>query len=229
MSTGNPEIDNSTHDYIVGSDECGYGAWAGPLVVCAAVVSKDWPFNNEVKDSKAFKNEASRNNVARKILKAVTCCLVSVSPEDVDKKGVYKAVIEAHGEAITKVIAKHDGLGCVGTYLVVVDGNLKISYEHKGKRLVGISLPKADALVPAVSAASIIGKVARDAHMKELAKKYPGYGFENHKGYGVPEHQEALAKLGICDQHRKSYGPIAALAKKDDEPRELWGTFGDDD
>lgn len=212
-------------DYIVGSDECGRGAWAGPLVTCAVVISKDWPFVQEVKDSKKFTGdnaEIRREAVARKILKNVTYSLVSIPSQEVDQKGVHKCNIEALGRAITQVIAKHMAEGCVGTYGVVVDGNMPITYEIGGARKIAISLPKADELIPAVSAASIIGKAARDAHMRKLAEKFPGYGLERHKGYGTDEHKTALDKLGACELHRQSFGPIRDLKKQEEEPREQW-------
>ena len=130
------------------------GAWAGPLVTCAVVISKDWPFVQEVKDSKKFTGdnaEIRREAVARKILKNVTYSLVSIPSQEVDQKGVHKCNIEALGRAITQVIAKHMAEGCVGTYGVVVDGNMPITYEIGGARKIAISLPKADELIPAVS------------------------------------------------------------------------------
>lgn len=212
-------------DYVVGADECGRGCWAGPLVTCAVVISKDWPFAQEVRDSKKFTGdnaEIRREAVARKILKNVTFQLVSIPSKEVDLKGVHKCNIEALGRAITQVIAKHMAEGCVGTYGVVADGTMPITYEVDGVLKNAISLPKADALIPAVSAASIIGKAARDAHMRKLAEKYPGYGLERHKGYGTEEHKAALDKLGACELHRQSFGPIRDRMKQAEEPRDLW-------
>jgi ribonuclease HII len=71
----------------------------------------------------------------------------------------------------------------------------------------------ADAKVKSVAAASVIAKVARDLHMQELDLRYPGYGFADHKGYGTRQHQEALARLGPCAEHRKTYAPVAAHLK----------------
>ena len=219
----------SEADYIVGSDECGYGAWAGPLVVCAAVVSKDWPLANLVKDSKAFKGanaESAREKVAKQILPKLVYAVVSISVEEIDRHGVYKVLTQAHGKAIEQVIAKHTDLGVVGKHAVVVDGTLKVTYSGQQ----AMALPKADGLVPAVSAASIIGKVARDRHMTQLGAKYPGYGFASNKGYGGnPEHDAGLEKLGICEIHRKSYEPIKKYVQTSDEPLMLWAMGGDDE
>jgi len=207
-------------DYILGSDECGYGSWAGPLVVCAALVSRDWPDAHLVKDSKAL-TAARRTAVCKQIIKTVLFAIESVKPPEIDAQGVYKAVLGAHQRAIAAVKAKHEESGCVGTIEIIVDGNLPIP----GAR----SLPKADALIPAVSAASIIGKVARDRHMVKQAALYPGYGFEKHMGYGTPEHRAALERLGVCDLHRRSYAPIARLVAAREEPSiPLWELFGEE-
>jgi ribonuclease HII len=219
-------------DYVVGSDEVGYGAWAGPLVVCAVVISKNWPLAHLVKDSKAFtgKNAHShREKIAKQILTAVTYTIVSVPPEQIDDAGVYKLLPILHGRAIDAVIAKHAALGVVGTNAVIVDGTLKVFYGNGEQAL---SLPKADSLIPAVSAASIIGKVARDLTMVKLSKEYPGYGFENHRGYGGDEnhaHSIALRRLGPCAIHRKSYGPIRDLLKKEDDGHFDFSTLGGDE
>ena len=211
--TGNPEIDCSDAEYIVGSDECGYGAWAGPLVVCAAIVSREWPLASEVTDSKKL-NHKRRVALSKKILTGALCNVITVPSKEIDAKGVYPCLLEAHARAIQKVIDRHRALGCKGRELVIVDGNLPI--------LGAISLPKADLLVPAVSAASIVGKVYRDLHMEKLALEYPQYGFESSRGYGTKQHQEALEKYGPCPIHRRSYQPIASLieAAQDQNPSE---------
>ena len=202
-------------DYVVGVDEVGYGAWAGPLVVCAVVLSKDWPLAHLVKDSKAFKGDKAqvrREAVARQILPAVTYFIVTSTPAEIDASGsIYKLLPVSHGRAIDGVIAKHESMGVIGTNAVIVDGTLKVSYGG-GKQ--ALSLPKADALIAAVSAASIIGKVARDAHMDKMDAKYPGYAFSSNKGYGGnPAHDAGLKKLGPCEIHRRSFAPIRDLLK----------------
>jgi ribonuclease HII len=198
-------------DYVVGSDECGYGAWAGPLVVCAVVLSKDWALAHLVKDSKDFTGKNAgpqRSTIAKQILPALTYAIISVQPAEIDEVGVKRALPSAHGRAIDAVIAKHEAMGVVGTNAVIVDGTLAVTY---GSDKLAMSLPKADALITAVSAASIVGKVARDSYMVKIAAKYPGYGFEDHKGYGGDDdhpHTLALKKLGLCEIHRKSYAPM---------------------
>lgn len=215
---------------MVGSDECGAGSWAGPLVVCAVVLSKDWPLTHLVKDSKAFKGknaEAQRQKVAKQIIPAVTYAIVSSSPAEIDETGIYKLLPVVHGRAIDAVIAKHEALGAIGTNAVVVDGTLKVTY---GKGQQALSLPKGDSLIAAISAASIIGKVARDVLMTKLSEKFPGYAFESNKGYGGNQaHDAGLAKLGVCEIHRKSFGPIRERLKEVETGSFDYSALGGDD
>jgi ribonuclease HII len=215
-------------DYTIGSDESGYGSYAGNMVVCAVVLSKDWPLTHLVKDSKSFQGKtarARRDAVAKQILASLTYAIVSNTPAEIDERGVWKVLHAAHTKAIDAVIAKHKAMGVIGTYAVIVDGNMKIPY---GNGQQALSLPKADALIPAVSAASILGKVAHDHHMDKMAVKFPGYGFESNSGYGGnAAHDEGLKKLGVCEIHRKSYGPIAKLIEETEKHVSL-EDFSDD-
>ena len=97
---------------------------------------------------------------------------------------------------------------------IIIDGTQNFLKDTPLENLVSV-LPKADAKVKEVSAASIIAKVARDNYMKELAEKYPGYGFENHVGYGTAAHKAALEKLGPCPEHRRSFAPVAGLLESE--------------
>ncbi len=202
-------------DYVVGVDEVGYGAWAGPLVVCAVVLSKDWPMAHLVKDSKAFTGDKARTRreaVVRQILPTVTYFTVTSTSAEIDASGsIYKLLPVSHGRAIDGVIAKYESMGVIGTNAVIVDGTLKVTYGG-GKQ--ALSLPKADALIAAVSAASLIGKVARDAHMNKMAVEYPQYGFDKSAGYGTPAHAAALEAHGPCPIHRRSFSPIARLVRQ---------------
>jgi len=209
----------STCDYIVGADEVGRGCWAGPIVACAVIVSRDWPLATEVCDSKRFTGpyaESRREEIARKILPTVVYSFATMTNQEIDAEGVHKANIKVLGQALTTVLAKHHSLGCVGTYGVIVDGTMVVTYEHEGKTLTALSLPKADSQIPAVSAASILGKVGRDREMTKLAKTYPGYDFEKSKGYGTPAHQQGIQKLGVCEIHRRSFTPIRDYIQKNE-------------
>lgn len=204
MNTGIPEIDNARATCIVGSDECGYGSLAGPLVVCAVATPCDWPGEPDVMDSKDLKSRLRREAVYERHFKpdGFPMNLVVVEPEEIDAKGVRNALKEAHRKAVE------------GTFwrlayppIIVVDGNMDCGIEGAHY------LPKADSLVPAVSLASIIGKVTHDRIMVELDKKYPGYGFAQHVGYDTPQHREALNRLGPCPVHRRSYSPVRHAAE----------------
>ena len=91
---------------------------------------------------------------------------------------------------------------------LIIDGNYNFLPNMPGS----CCIIKADDSVPAVGAASIIAKVARDNYMREIAARYPGYAFENHVGYGTLAHQAALKALGVCDLHRRSFAPIRLLS-----------------
>lgn len=186
-------------EYVVGSDEAGFGAWAGPLFVVSVCVHRDWTPPQGLTDSKKL-TEARREALLLKLLDdpKVQHVVEVVEPPDIDRTGVYQANVAAHKAA-------HRGFDPEWG-LHIADGNLDLGLDIE-------SLPKADALVPAVSAASIFAKVLRDRWMVLLGKEFPGYGFEVHRGYGVPAHQAALLKLGPCKAHRMSYAPVAAARK----------------
>lgn len=204
--TGNAFIDNSSAEWVIGSDEVGYGAWAGPLLVCATLVHRDWMAMG-VGDSKKT-SEKERNRICGLFTQStpVTHVLVWVTPEKIDEQGVYKALLRAHQTALLGLISQ-----AKSTPLVIVDG-----FPH-GTGPIGvpnaIGLPRADGIIPAVGLASIIAKVTRDRHMEKLGQAHPGYGFGNHKGYGTPEHEMALNKLGVSTTHRKSFDPIRKRLK----------------
>lgn len=211
--TGDPRIDLSNHSVIVGSDEAGYGAYAGPLVVAAVATPRDWT-DPRVKDSKKL-SERQREALYEEFWKpeGFPMNVVIVEPADIDEKGVWPCLIQAHFDAT-------HGMGHRLVYepLIVVDGKIPVQDA--------ISLPKADTLVPACSLASIIAKVTRDRILIELDHTYPEYGFAQHKGYGVPEHQAALDRLGPCPAHRRSYDPVARAVRQS-IPEEGWSILDD--
>lgn len=226
--SGHPKIDTWSGP-IVASDEVGYGAWAGPLVVCAATSPRDWD-DPRIRDSKLFsRNTADREREA--LFQEFSndprfkYALVVVPAEAVDRMGVFDALLYAHGRALREV-SEH-----LEKPLGVVDGTLPV---HKlDTKIPLVALPKGDQLVPECSLASILAKVTRDRMMVALDKKYPGYGWASNKGYGGNEaHDSGLARLGPCDEHRKSYAPIARIiAERDDhgEMKNAWELLEDDD
>lgn len=194
------KIGASDAQYVIGVDEVGLGSWAGPVVVAAAVLPREWK-HSEVTDSKKL-SPKKREKADAIVREAVLMhCIFSGDNLEVDARGVHRM-----REALT-VQASMKCLEYFPDALVVQDGDLPILLSGSPPpRLVW--LPKADLLVQAVSAASILAKVYRDHFMKEQAKLYPGYGFETNVGYGSKKHSEGLEKLGVCPLHRLSYKPI---------------------
>jgi ribonuclease HII len=185
--------------YVIGSDECGFGSWAGPLYVCAYVAEDTWTMEG-LGDSKELTPTQRREVYGRLDLsKAV---IISVEAATIDKFGLGRCLVRAHTQAITQLIDR----GYAGAR-IVVDGSLRLPIAQAE------SIPKADGLIPSVMAASIIAKCNRDFLMKELHHQYPLYGFASHVGYGTPEHMAALAAYGPCPLHRMSYRPLKELVR----------------
>lgn len=181
---------------IVGIDEVGRGCWAGPLVAAAVILDK--PIKG-LADSKVL-TKTIRSALAVEIKSnAKAYGLGWVAPAFIDMYGLTLSVQRAMQQALAAIEMPYDS--------VIIDGNHNyLPNEPRASFLI-----KADATVPAVSAASIIAKVARDEFMEMAAKGFPGYGFEQHVGYGTKLHLEQLQKLGVTDIHRKSYKPVRAL------------------
>jgi ribonuclease HII len=182
---------------IMGIDEVGRGCWAGPVVAGAVVLKRRIP---GLADSKKL-TKAKRELLDVKIRKqAVAYGLGWVSPEEVDRIGLTEAVRLAMQRATDQISPEaYDE--------IIIDGN----YNYLSDNPKSTCLIKADDKIAAVSAASIIAKVARDNYMAGMAVTYPNYMFESHVGYGTALHQAALKLHGVCDLHRKSYAPIKAL------------------
>jgi len=182
----------------IGIDEVGRGCWAGPLVAGAVVLPDRIKPDGAVqlRDSKKL-SKVQREVAAQWIhTHALAVGLGWVGPAEVDTLGLTEAVRLAMHRAVGAVDIAYDE--------IVVDGNINYFADNAKAR----SLVKADDLVPSVSAASIVAKVARDNYMTELALQYPGYGLERHVGYGTALHIAALKELGVSDIHRLSYKPI---------------------
>ena len=182
---------------ILGIDEVGRGPWAGPLGVGACVVG-DAQIEG-LTDSKKL-TPKKREALAPVIREKAAVGLGWVSAEELDRIGLSRALCKACRAAVKQIkVPFHE---------IVIDGTVNFLRDTPLAGHVQV-LKKADLLVPEVSAASIVAKVARDEYMYKLAEKYPGYGFEKHVGYGTAAHKAALEKLGPCPEHRKSFKPIA--------------------
>jgi ribonuclease HII len=183
---------------IVGIDEVGRGSWAGPLLVVAAKATSDLP--DELKDSKLLIK--SKREALFEVIKE-SCALGEgwVQPEEIDQHGLAEAMRIGVSRALLALGASFDDE-------IILDGNVNYCPDEFVRAKCQI---KADNLIPIVSAASIVAKVARDNYMADMAKKFPNYGFEKHVGYGTALHTQALKLHGVTLLHRKSYKPIQAF------------------
>lgn len=186
---------------MIGIDEVGRGAWAGPLLV---VAYRPWGgLPSGVGDSKLI-SKKRRELLAYELATAGDSGLGWVSAKDVDLLGLAGAMRLAVHRALTAIDAQ-------AAEPIILDGS--INYCPETFTNVSV-LVKADKDVPAVGAASIVAKVERDRHMQILAESLPGYGFERHAGYGTKQHQAALMNLGVSSEHRTSYEPIKAIVER---------------
>ena len=186
---------------IVGVDEVGRGCWAGPLVAGAVILERPIKY---LRDSKKL-SRAHRESLTVEIEReALAIGLGWVDAATIDAIGLTAAVKLAMERAVTMIAVDYDEIIIDGSYNFLA--HLQNSSGPKVSTLV-----KADDLIPAVSAASIIAKVARDTYMYNLSLKYPGYGFERHVGYGTALHIAQLKLQGVTPEHRRSYKPIRTL------------------
>lgn len=197
---------------VIGVDEVGLGAWAGPLGVAAVVTTGDWDLAG-LNDSKQL--EFWQREQIYPELKKLPHSAFYAHQREIDQYGVGEALRESLDLVVCDLFAHFPHAR------IVVDGvsnnvdrTASILHRHDV-----IFLPKADTLVPAVMAASVIAKVERDRFMKEQAKRFPRYGFERHVGYGTAQHREALQKYGPCSLHRESYRPIRELLGREWDSR----------
>jgi ribonuclease HII len=180
---------------IAGCDEAGRGPLAGP-VVAAAVVLDPNRIPRGLNDSKKLDAEA-REKLYEKICATAEVAVAFGSTERIDRDNILRASLWALARAVKALPVRPK--------MVFVDGNMKIDCGCDCEAVVS-----GDALVMSIAAASIVAKVTRDRLMARIGLAHPGYGFERHMGYGVPEHSAALKKLGPTVHHRRSFAPVAA-------------------
>jgi ribonuclease HII len=188
---------------VVGIDEAGRGPWAGPVLAGAAILDRDRipeAVASALDDSKKL-SQARREALFEALTAGADWAKVAIgiaSVGEIDSLNILKATYLAMRRAL-------DALG-VKPALALVDGNRAPPLPCPVKTVV-----KGDGISLSIAAASIMAKVTRDRMMQELAKKYPGYGWETNAGYGTAEHQAALLRLGVTPEHRRSFAPVAAL------------------
>ena len=184
-------------DLIAGVDEAGRGPLAGPVVAAAVILDPNKPIEG-LRDSKKL-SEKERDDLAPLIKeRALAWCVAHATVEEIEKLNILQATLLAMTRAV-------DGLP-IEPKTVLVDGNR----IPKMNRAV-FAIIKGDDKVPAISAASIIAKTTRDGWLTELDKRYPEYGFAQHKGYGTKQHLDAIRSHGILPIHRKTFAPIAKM------------------
>lgn len=189
------------HQFIVGVDEAGRGPLAGPLAVGAVVVHKNFEIKEMfpgVADSKVL-SEKKREEIYGFLVKyakqgLLRYTVIYVPAATIDRIGLTRATMRAVESGVRKLAPEVEG------YKVLLDGLLHAPKEYAQETII-----RGDASEPVISLASIAAKVQRDRLMKRLAKKYPNYGFEAHKGYGTKLHRKNIRKFGLSKLHRKSF------------------------
>jgi ribonuclease HII len=179
------------YELIAGVDEAGRGPLAGPVYTAAVILPPDI-YIPGINDSKKI-SEKKRDEIFDMIIEnAIAYKIERGTLEEIEQTNILAATLAAMERAINGLSVKAD--------FALIDGN----------RNTGITVPnenviKGDAKSISIAAASILAKVSRDREIIEMSKKYPGYGFEKHKGYGTAEHIAAIERLGMCEIHRKGF------------------------
>lgn len=189
---------------IAGVDEAGRGPLAGPMTVAAVILDPARPIAG-LDDSKKL-SEAAREALFPLIVeRALAWRIEFVEADEIDRLNILQATLTGMRRALEGLQPRADAAR--------IDGNkLPRDLPCPAEALIG-----GDAIEPAIMAASILAKVARDRRMRELHLRYPAYGFDRHKGYPSPAHLDALNRHGPCAEHRRSYAPVrVAIAAHSD-------------
>lgn len=180
------------HGIVCGVDEAGRGPLCGPVCCAAVILNPDDPIEG-INDSKKLtekRREALFEEITRR---AVAYKIVFISPQEIDEKNILWATMDGMAQAVASLDPQPE--------YVLIDGNrCPPELAHPAQPVV-----KGDATSASVAAASILAKVSRDRYMEKLAKQYPEYSFEKHKGYGTKVHYQALDTYGPCPEHRRSF------------------------
>lgn len=182
------------NELVAGVDEVGRGPLCGAVVTAAVILDPARPIEG-LNDSKKL-TEARREALFPLIQeRALAWCIARAEVEEIDRLNILHATMLAMQRAVAGLHIQPD--------LVLVDGNRCPALPMRSEPVV-----KGDSRVPAIAAASILAKVARDREMLALDQQYPGYGIAGHKGYPTPVHLAALRELGATPIHRRSFGPV---------------------
>ena len=207
------EFESALGDPVMGIDEAGRGPLAGavyaaavhvPLKKAEELLAGAWAGINDSKKLTGKKRDALAG-----IIKSTEGCVWAIaiaSPGEIDRLNILRATHLAMRRAALGVAEKLFGAVAEGAFSVLVDGLAVDSLPFKSQNVI-----KGDAKSLLIAAASILAKTARDEDCLRLEALYPGYGFAKHKGYPTKMHFEALAKLGPCPEHRRSFGPVSQM------------------
>jgi len=179
---------------LCGVDEAGRGPLAGSVFAAAVVLDPARPIEG-VNDSKLLAPEVRERLAGEIRARAIAWAVASASVEEIDRINILRATLEAMRRAVEALPFVPDEVCVDGQYVPEVIAPCR-------------AIVRGDRLMAAISAASILAKTARDAEMRGLDERFPGYGFASHKGYATPEHLTALALLGPCAIHRRSFAPV---------------------
>lgn len=186
---------------VCGVDEAGRGPLAGPVYAAAVVLDPGRRIRG-LRDSKQL-TAIERERLAERIRRRCAAWAIAwASVEEIDELNILQASLLAMQRAVAAL--------SIAPVLARVDGNRAPQLRCAVQTIVG-----GDASVPAISAASILAKCARDEWMRALHQRHPEYGFDRHKGYATPEHRESLLRHGPCREHRRSFAPVRSLLVED--------------
>ncbi len=196
-------------NFLIGVDEAGRGPLAGPVVACACFIPPSIVEHfDDVNDSKKL-SAAKREALFERLTggNGVMYGVGFATAEEIDRLNILQATFLAMRRAAQKFLRMPDSC-------TLIDG----PYTVPGLELKQKAVIDGDAKSLVIASASIIAKVTRDRYMDVLNRLYPGYAFDEHKGYGTAKHLQALRELGPCQEHRRSFGPVRKLLPKQDMP-----------
>lgn len=185
------------HLFVAGVDEVGRGPLAGP-VVTAAVILKNDHIPEGLNDSKKL-SEKRREILFEEICASAQVAISSVSAQQIDQMNIRGATLYAMVEAV-------EALNQQPTFVLIDGRDIPPALKQPAKAII-----KGDAHSLSIATASIVAKVTRDRMMVRANRYYPGYHFDRHKGYGSKAHRDAIAQLGPCPLHRRSFQPIKSM------------------
>ncbi len=195
------ELYNEGYKLIAGCDEVGRGPLVGPVVVAAVILPVNYVLEG-LTDSKKL-SEKKRNLFYDRIINdAISYSIVQISPKKIDEINIYQASKLGMKKAIKKLHVKPD---------YILTDAMPLELDNS------LSIIKGDAKSITIAAASVLAKVYRDKLMEKLDKKYPEYGFKNHKGYPTKKHIEAIRKYGVLKNYRFTFKPVNECSRRENE------------